>query len=361
MINVPASTREVTAEWLTEVLRSTGRLKSSVTDVGIEPIGAGVGLMGELARLYLSYSNEESLPSTMVVKCAIQNENRQVAQTLDFYNREADFYNRVAEDCPLRLPTSYYADVNQDTYDFVLLMEDLGDVSPRDQLVGASKHEVFTAVAAIAGMHIKWWGVSEADHPWMYDFMGAGEAVRLRDMIYLPALEQALDEFSYIVSDDMKSLCRRVGEHFVPLWSEQMTPFDTFVHGDYRQDNMLYTDDQPDALVMDWQISGRGKGVFDIAYFMCQSVASELRAEIERDVLQHYVASLAEAAIDYSFENCWNDYRQVILGCLIYPITVCGSLDTANERGRALGECMLSRNLAAIEDHGSVELIPASA
>jgi hypothetical protein len=47
----------------------------------------------------------------------------------------------------------------------------------------------------------------------------------------------------------------------------------------------------------------------------------------------------------------------MVLGCLIYPITVCGTLDLANERGQALAECMLERNLSAISDLGSAELL----
>ena len=88
---------------------------------------------------------------------------------------------------------------------------------------------------------------------------------------------------------------------------------------------------------------------------MCQSLASGLRVEIEKPVLVHYLKSLGRA--DYGFEQCWEDYRRIILGCLIYPVTVCGTLNTANERGRALGESMLSRNLAAIEDLGCTALV----
>ncbi|MDA0977322.1 MAG: hypothetical protein O3B72_02090, partial [Proteobacteria bacterium] len=126
MVSVPASTHEIDADWLTGALSAGAGLQSAVSSVEVETIGAGVGLMGELARLHLQFEGQESLPGTIVAKCAAQNENRQVAQILDFYNREANFYNRLGEDCPLRIPRSYYADVNQETYDFVLLMEDLG-------------------------------------------------------------------------------------------------------------------------------------------------------------------------------------------------------------------------------------------
>lgn len=357
MTTVPASTHDITSTWLTQALKRAGKLKSEVTDVKVETIGAGVGLMGELARLHISFAEAEDLPGTIVAKCAAQNENRLVAQVLDFYNREANFYNEVATDCPLRIPDSYYADVNQETYDFVLLMEDLGDVSPRDQLVGASEEEVISAITEAAALHSQWWDVTDKSHPWMYDMMSTEEAGRLKSLVYAPALEPAIEQFDYLLDPKLTTLLRTVGSRFEECWALGDDKTDSFLHGDYRQDNMLYSEGRPDALVMDWQICGRGKPIFDLAYFMCQSVATPLREDIEEQMLALYVGRLKDAGIDYPLEQCREDYRRIILGCLVYPVTVCGSLDLANERGRALAECMLTRNLAAIDKLGSAALL----
>jgi hypothetical protein len=357
MASVPKTTHEITEQWLTEVLTSAGQLNTEITDVRLQPIGEGVGLMGELGRLHLTYKGEENLPNTIVAKCAAQNENREVAKLLDFYTREADFYNKIASDCPMRIPASYHADVEPENYDFVLLMEDLGDVSPRDQLVGASEDEVYSAIEAIAQLHAKWWGATQATHPWMYDMMSVAESERLRSLLYVPAMQPSIDNFPDLFTPEMEKIVRAVGENFVEVWANNTTPVNTFVHGDYRQDNMLYTQGRTDALVMDWQISGRGKPIFDVTYFMCQSVSSDLRAEIEQKVIEFYVGKLADAGIEYDQTRCFEDYRRMILGCLVYPMTVCGTLDTANERGRALGECMMSRNFTAIQDLGCASLL----
>ncbi len=357
MTKVPPSTHKIDAAWLTEVLKDSGQIASEVTSVSIETIGAGIGLMGELARLHLTYAGEEDLPDTLVAKCAAQNENRQVAQVLDFYNREADFYNRVAPDCPMNVPDSYHADVNQDTYDFVLLMEDLGDVTPPDQLVGASEEEIYSSVGNVAEMHAQWWGATEVSHPWMYDMMSEREAERLRSMVYAPALEPCLEKFDYLLTPETRQLLRLVGERYAETWAQISLPVDTFLHGDYRQDNMLYIEDDDEPLVMDWQISGRGKPIFDVAYFMCQSVDEPLRESLEQDVLRFYTSKLAEHGVQYDLDQCMEDYRRILLGCLIYPVTVCGSLDTANERGRQLAETMLTRNLSAIDKLGAAALL----
>lgn len=356
MLEVMKSTNNITREWLTRVLQDKGLLTQPVNEVKIEVIGEGVGLMGELARLHLSYGASEQLPSTMIAKCAAQNENIEVAKILDFYNREVNFYNFYAKNCGLNVPQSYHGAVNPDTYDCVLLLEDLGDVSPRDQLIGASAEEADSAIKRIASMHAKWW--NKADDAWLYPMMSDQGAEPLQKLLYLPAVEGAIEKFREFLDERSIGLLRDVGENYPEYWSNHLLGADTFIHGDYRQDNMIYSEGSLNAKVIDWQISGRGKGIFDVAYFMCQSLPSELRAEIEHDMIRVYIDELAQLGIsDYSYEACWQDYRRIILGCLVYPVTVCGTLDLANKRGRALAECMLERNLAAIEHLNCYELV----
>jgi aminoglycoside/choline kinase family phosphotransferase len=351
VLEVVPGPEEITADWLTYALRRNGRLGSRVEKVTVQPIGAGVGLMAEIARLSIDYAERESLPQTMIAKCAARNENRDVARVLDFYNREVDFYNRIAHECPIRVPQTYYGAVDQESLDFVLLMEDLGDVAPNDQITGSSADEAMEKVSKVARLHARYWGrVREPQYSWMYDMEAQTACERLRDLVYRPALAPALDKFSGHFSADARQMCGRVGEQFVEIM-QAISPARTFVHGDYRQDNFIYRAGDGESVVMDWQISGAWLGTFDVTYLLCQSLRTDLRRELERPLLQAYVNELRNAGVaDYDFESAWQDYRLLCLYCLIYPITVCGSLDLANPRGRALAECMLDRNLQVIED-----------
>jgi hypothetical protein len=359
MKSVVNGTHEIDLGWLNEALKSRGRLQSSVTDLKVNTIGEGVGLMGELARLELTYEADENLPSTMIAKCAAQNENIQVAQVLDFYNREVNFYNKINKACGLKVPDSYYGAVDQETYQCVILMEDLGDVSPNDQIIGASESEAISAIDEISGMHAKFWGkVGLGEYSWLYQLMGQASYETLRDLVYAPAVEPCIENFSSFFTDETRNLVREVGKRFPEFWSTRISPFETFVHGDYRQDNFLYMEEGSAATVMDWQISGSGKGIFDFSYFMCQSLPSARRKELEKPLLERYIAGLKAGGVtDYDFDTAFEDYRLMILGCLVYPITVCGSLDLSNERGKALGETMLERNLTAIDQLGCAELL----
>ena len=62
---------------------------------------------------------------------------------------------------------------------------------------------------------------------------------------------------------------------------------------------------------------------------------------------------------DYSFEQCWTEYRRLALYVLVYVVISLGTLDFANERGLALMKTWLKRSAAAIEHLKSAELMPA--
>ena len=359
MVDIIRQTSDITADWLTQALRSTGTIQSSVTKVEPQIIGEGVGLMAQLGRLSITYAEPESAPTTMIAKFAAANENKLVAQALDFYNRETNFYNNIGANCGLRVPASYFGKVDQASYDFVLLLEDLGEVSPNDQLIGASEEEAYAAIERIAIQHARYWQkVRTPANAWMYDHMGEASTSALQNALYLPSLAPALEKFESFFSNKTRRIAQAVGERYSEFWGGNITTQETFVHGDYRQDNMIYPPGSLDAIVMDWQISGVGRSIFDVTYFMCQSLQPALRKAIEKPLLQRYVARLKEGGVNtYDFAEVWHDYRVVMLGCLVYPITVCGSLDLSNARGRGLAECMLERNMAAIEELNCEEFV----
>lgn len=70
MVDVIANVSQITPEWLTQALRTNGSIKSSVTDVNLGVIGAGVGLMAELARLEMTFASPEDMPSVIIAKIA---------------------------------------------------------------------------------------------------------------------------------------------------------------------------------------------------------------------------------------------------------------------------------------------------
>ena len=140
----------------------------------------------------------------------------------------------------------------------------------------------------------------------------------------------------------------------------------TICHGDFRVDNLLFDDGAPEGdrvAVIDWQISSRGPAVGDVAYFLCQSMDTEIRRRHEGQLLRDWYARVVDAAgrglSEYSFEAAWEQYQQAVLFTTVYGVVAAGSMDPANERGRELVTAMTARAFSAALDLGSERFIPA--
>ena len=109
---------------------------------------------------------------------------------------------------------------------------------------------------------------------------------------------------------------------------------------------------------MDWQISGKGRGAYDMAYFLSQSLTAETRRNCEDRLIERYAERLAEHGIDYPRDQLLRDYRLTTTWCFIYPVMAAGRIDIANDRQLELVRTMVNRAELAIEDHDGLSLRP---
>ncbi len=136
----------------------------------------------------------------------------------------------------------------------------------------------------------------------------------------------------------------------------------TIMHGDYRVDNMFFRSPQGgcEFAVCDWQIASRGRGIFDLTYFVAGGLQPELRKKYEMELLKTYHDVLLERGVrGYDFERCLLEYRRAALYLLVYVVISLGTLDSANERGLALFYAWLNRATTAIEELNADELMPS--
>lgn len=371
MVRVPASTGEATPAFLTEALRGSGAIDSttSVAEVEHERIAVGVGIVGQLARLHLRYEGDaKDAPGSVVLKIPSEfPENRAIGNHFRFYEREGRFYREISEKLPVRTPHCFWNHLDVAGDEYGLLLEDLSNRISLSQIVGADPARAVQALSALAELHAAWWQSPMLDTldwmPWLTDpvNLAAGEQYRV-----------SWGRFLEIMGDRLPDGAVRIGERVQAVFEElQLTGTAeapaTVCHGDFRLDNLLFTDgrDDPNGLaVLDWQIAYRGPAVSDVAYFLCQSLAVEVRREHEERLVrvwyERVAASLGEGnEIDgYPFELAWTHYRRAVLGTTVYPVASAGTMDLANERGLELGTVMAQRSFLAALDLRSEELLP---
>ncbi len=362
-LKIPAGPEELTPEWLTHALRQTGTLtNATVGSFDAEMIAEGVGLLGQLARVSLRYEGSDAdAPRTLIAKFpAAAEANREIGNAFRVYEREVRFYEEIADDVEIRTPRCYYSAMDVEADEYVLLLEDLAPACVGDQLTGCSQQKAELAVAHLAKFHAAWWDSPRlAEIGWMP--LANDPVMKSVEETYQDAWGPFVKRFGDRVPKSVLKTGERLGERIGIVQDQLAEPPRTIYHGDYRTDNIFFaTPEGGDPLaVIDWQLSCRGRGVYDVACFMSQSLPPEERRAREMKVLRTYHQILMENGVrGYDFDQCFRDYRLSTLFCLAYPVHAGGALDLSNERGVALATAMLDRSVAAIVDLNAGELLP---
>jgi hypothetical protein len=352
---IPTSLDHFTPDWLSEALGER------VTAVEIEPVGQGVGILGLLARLHLTYADAGADgPSTVVANIASSNpETVMVAVHYGFYLNEISFYRDCASTPGLRTPAVHYSDIDDTESTFVLLLEDLASSRLADQIAGCPPEDAARVIDAAAALHSFWWNSPKLDDlTWLrpvnndayksaqeqYTAVWPGFVERFGDV--LPARALAVGE----------AYQTRIADAFD--WTVETRPL-TIAHTDFRLDNLFF--DNPDGspvTVIDWQLSVRSMGPLDVSYFMAESMAPDDRRAHERPLLERYHAGLVAGGVtDYSFDELYDDYRTALVTQLTIPV-IAQSMDPGNDRGRKLMDAMVERVFVAIDDHDAGRFMP---
>lgn len=151
---------------LTTWVRHAGMLRAgSVTGLIAEPIGAGSGFLGQIARLRPTYDPAgEAGPATLIGKLpTIDPGGREICRLFKFYEREIRFYRELAQRVPVRVPRCYASVMNVEADDYLLLMEDLNSLPAGDDAAGCSIAEAERAIRSVAQLHADWWASPELD------------------------------------------------------------------------------------------------------------------------------------------------------------------------------------------------------
>ena len=360
---IPEDGNAITADWMHQALTAdrTSRFPA-MEDITIERIGTGAGLMGEILRCRLNWrGGAPDAPRSVIVKLPTSEpKNLRMSKRLSLYKREYDYYHHLAADAPIRSPTLLYGDFEDRSQRFVLVLEDLRGMETIDQIRGADATTARRAIRAIARLHGRYW--SKVDRPPLSGLYDTTDPKRrpLMQVVYLANLAPALERVGSCFPDKMRRLAEAYGPRIADHMSDLAAGSKTLVHGDFRLDNMFFgAGGADDFAVIDWQGSGLGGGLYDVAYFLGGNVPTEIRRAIEREALEEYADIVRSmGASDFTFEECWGLYRQYMLVRLQIPVLVFGGLTLADERSRRRVETGLRRTLAAIEDLDADKLLP---
>ena len=353
----------ITAEWMTQALKAGGEIDPmAVTALAFEGVGSGVGLMGSILRCHLTHANaSDGRPDSVIVKMASSRpKNLSLAKKLGLYKREYDFYRLLSAHAPIRSPKLFFADFDDETHRFVLILEDFHTMAMVDQFLGADEKQASVAIQAAARLHGFYWNKERFLTESGFDHVLNRRKRLIFQAMYSAYMKTTLRNFDDCFTPRTRHLAEALGAGMAQHLKARVNMPRTLTHGDYRLDNMFFgATGTDDFAAIDWQVSGLYSGLRDVSYFLAGSVLPETRRKIEKDALQEYYELLRSSGVDdLTYEECWRQYRAHTLDGLILLVFACGGLELAEENDRNLIEMGLKRILTATEDLDAAEFLP---
>ena len=359
MLSIPAIPAEVTAEWLTQALRSTGTISHArIGAFHQENLGLGRGFVGQVSRFSLAYEiDEEGAPRSIVGKFSSPNPDLR-AVMFGANETELHFYREIAPQAELPTPRLYYGAANPETSMSVLLLEDVSSEWGGDDVAGCSPGQEQLAIRHLAKFHAAWWDKPRVDElPWLPSI---NRNVSLLQEEYQRAWEIFSGKFGQYLPPSLQEVAAGFVENIANIKNQLASGPTTILHGDYRLDNLFFgpPGSGPPLIVIDWQGAHKGPGPSDIAYFHAFCLEPEHRRAVEMEHIDNYHGALVENGVrGYDIDQCRQDYRLSMFEPLGVLVMAGAYLDFASERGRALAAAGIQRLTAAMADHRMGELL----
>jgi hypothetical protein len=358
---VPRAATELTPAWLTGALRTGGVLEPdrSVASVEVRPTAAGIGFMGEVSGLALTYDGPTGAPATMVAKIPTQDPGvRAMLAPAAVFEREARFYSHLAPELS-STARCWSATIDVEHDDFLLLLEDLSHLRLGDQLSGCSPDDAARALEALAEFHARFWESPALDRlDWLP--VANDPCMKIGEHVYRQSLPGFLQVFSEALDPAMVEVSERFGAR-VPDMLDRFAAMPTTIgHFDYRLDNLFFDDTEGagGVRIIDFQATSKGGFAFDLGYFLSQNLTTDDRRRNEDDLVRLYHDRLVAGGVTgYAFDQLRRDLRLGVLYGWIIPVFAVGSLDVSSARAMQLWTEVIRRAQAAIADHDAAGLL----
>lgn len=252
--------------------------------------------------------------------------------------KETAVYRDLAGDPSVAAPRTYFAACHERTGNLCILMERMTPAQEVGEADGCPADLAPVVMDAFAALHARHWG---------------GDDPAASSLAVVP--DALIDTFATFFRGPDRAL---FGALLRKVWRHDGRAPVTVLHGDARVGNMLFPTGggRGRFVLIDWQAARKGRGAFDVAYFLTLSLAPDVRRAHEAALLDRYHQGLVAAGVEgYSREALADDYRNAVLLVLAFvslPFLSAESSDNdANKAGlRELGDVWTERMRAAVDD-----------
>jgi Ecdysteroid kinase-like family len=306
---LPSTIEDISAAWVTKAL-SLKYPGVVVAGCRIIKVIHGTTTKIRLGLSYKDFGGSDTLPPTMILKGGFE-AHRVPAR--DMYVNEVLFYRDVAPNITINAPKAYYAGVDWDQPQSLILMEDLEvkHVTFCHPLFPHKYAQVSRRLEAMAVYHSQTWNSPELKAGGkMEDVLGRFEGwFNVWHGTYLePATYMAYTREPRGAAVSMRLHDPHwMGRVFEKLREIQDTQDVCLIHGDTHLGN-LYEEVDGTPGFFDAQVS-RASWSLEVAYHIIAALDVADRPKYEKALLAHYLSSLRTNGVNApSFPEAWELY-----------------------------------------------------
>ena len=219
---------QISGDWLGEVLGV-----DDLVVVSVNPIGTG-----QMSQNHRVRFDTPSGPNSVVIKLASEDAgSRSIGVGMGVYDREVAFYNDFSTSMRAPLASCHLAVYDPAEGWFTLVLEDLVGAVAGDQILGSSQLQARLALRALARLQAP---ILNDDSVGSREYLS--RPTPLTQALLSSLLPDYLARHGDRITDEHAQVCRT----FVAVadaWAADRRAPLGLIHGDYRLDNLLFTDD----------------------------------------------------------------------------------------------------------------------
>ncbi len=340
----PLSINEIDDSFLSE------SLDLEIQEFHYQRVGADRGMLGEIYKLTIRTDNGSK---EIVAKFSAQRkEALDNAKRGGTHERELRCYDELLRQTPISTPEIYASFFNPDTSEYLILQEFIKFDQGVDQLAGITIDKSKLVIKEAASMHAHWWENPDlSKSQWLPRLNDERRRTNLTTVTRLgwETLTEILDEqnrpYPHISADNL-------AEMIDDMLSNLSNFSSTLIHSDLRADNLLFSNEGNEVIIVDWQGCSFAPSTFDITYHMVQSLSIDNRRSHEVELLNYYIKCLESFGLEIRGDEVHQLYKSSILYSLSIACAVPLINDIESPRVKELAFSMASRTLAGLEDHG---------
>lgn len=327
----------VNQDWLAGCL---GREPAELSVVEWAPVGTGQVAASFRGRL--SWRGGKG-PDSIIVKCpSADPTSRETGIKYGLYAKEVAWYRELRPNTEVNCPAYFGSLLNEQTGDFLLVLQDCAPAQQGDQIAGADLAQVRSGITELAHLHGAFFDK---------DQLAKSELTRrdpdfskLRIALYADFWPGFRDRYKDRIDREILKMGDFFARKFEEFEMRRLKHF-SLAHGDFRLDNLLFEKRVSTArpYVLDWQTLGENCPMKDVAYFIGTSFASPVdRKRHEEELLVQYFSLLRQSGALFDEKVLRREYKVQALSGVVMAVISC-MLVQRTDRGDEMFALMAER------------------